>query len=141
MKPAHNVYDNIWELRQRGYPSKEQLVEVFTAKADVDLSPGEMTVLGKAVLVRSVEKFLRLVLHKTVSLPIYKCVVPRLNGQGGAIYYVVCCMDDYTYVFRGTFGYDGTGPHESALAEAVFEKVGFQLEVRDGDYLLGFSGA
>jgi len=37
-----------------------------------------------------------------------------------------------------TYGYCGTGPQESALIEACFEKIGFSFDVRCGGYLLNF---
>ena len=139
-KPKHNKFDNIWEIRQSGYPSKEQIADIFEKPyAGIDISdPQNVTGIGKGLIYHRVEDFIRTVLQKrSIKLPIWKIVIPLLEGKSGAIYYIVCCSD-YTFCFRGTFGYWGTGPHESALIEAIFEQHGLTFEVRDGDYLLNF---
>jgi hypothetical protein len=136
-KPDHNRYDNIWEIRQR-YPSAELLKEATSKVKAAEISADDFLKIGRALIFHDVKKFIRGVLQKRmIRLPIWKIVVPRLNGKSGAIYYIAC-GEDYNRVFRGTFGYCGTGPHESALIEAAFEAYELYFEVRDGDYLLGF---
>lgn len=137
-KPKHNQYDNIWEIRQSGYPSETQIQEVLEKPYfGTDISSSEVTKVGKGLVYRHIENFIRSVLCKTIRLPIWKIVIPNINGSSGAIYYIAEC-NIYNLIFRGTFGYWGTGPHESALIEAIFEKRGLFFEVRDGDYLLNF---
>jgi len=136
-KPKHNRFDNIWEIRQTGYPSERQIEEVLKKKAWFKRTYK----IGKAKMFDSVHHFIYTVARKSkIHLPIWKIVIPRLGrGQSrvGAIYYIVRTEKE-ALIFRGTYGYFGTGPHESALIEAAFEKLGFPFEVRDGDYLLSF---
>jgi hypothetical protein len=138
-KPRHNQYDNIWEIRQSGYPTTEQIKELLEKPyAGTDISGSEVQAIGKGLIYRHVEAFIRTVLLKrSIKLPIWKIVIPSLETKSGAIYYIVCC-DDGNFGFRGTFGYWGTGPHESALIETIFEQHKLYFEVRDGDYLLNF---
>jgi hypothetical protein len=137
LKPEHNRYDNIWEIRRR-YPSAELLKEMISKVRVAEISAEDFLQIGRALIFHDVKKFIRGVLQKRmIRLPIWKIVVPRLNGKTGAIYYIAY-GEDYNRIFRGTFGYCGTGPHESALIEAVFEAYELYFEVRDGDYLLGF---
>ena len=139
-KPKHNCFDNIWEIRQTGYPTKEQIAEIFEkAYVGIDISDSHnVTSIENGLIYHHVEDFIRTVLQKrSIKLPVWKIVIPSLEGKSGAIYYIVCC-DDYNFVFRGTFGYWGTGPHESALIETIFEQHDLFFEVRDGDYLLNF---
>lgn len=131
-KPKHNRYDNIYEIRQTGYPSNELMT-----RACKTLDIRERTKIGGAIVFRHVKEFISTVVNNTVRLPIWKIVIPRLDGHTGAIYYIAQ-IKEATLIFRGTYGYGGTGPHESALIEACFEKTGFYFEVRDGDYLLNF---
>lgn len=138
-KPKHNLHDNIWEIRQTGYPTKEQLLEAMKKVQVIDISTDDVTQIGGAYVFRDVEKFIHSVLQKHgVLLPIWKIVIPRLDGATGAIYYIAEIKDGFNHVFRGTYGYGGTGPHESALIEACFECCGLYFEVRDGDYFLNF---
>ena len=139
-KPKHNCFDNSWEIRQTGYPTKEQIAEIFEKPyVGIDISDSHnVTRIGKGLIYHHVKDFIKTVLlKKSIKLPIWKIVIPSLTVKSGAIYYIVCC-NDYTFVFRGTFGYWGTGPHESALIEEIFEQHGLTFEVRDGDYLLNF---
>lgn len=138
-KPKHNQYDNIWEIRQTGYPHKEMFERCTKPVQVIDISTPDVTQIGGAYIFRDVEKFIHAILQKHgVSLPIWKIVIPRLDAKTGAIYYIAEIKGGVNHVFRGTFGYGGTGPHESALIEACFEKFGLYFEVRDGDYLINF---
>ncbi len=68
----------------------------------------------------------------------YKVVIPR-NVSTGANYYIVHGVDKQGEVvafFRGTYGYAGTGPLQSAFVELAFKMLKIPLEIRDGDYLL-----
>ena len=137
-KPKHNRYDNIYEIRQTGYPSEEQFLEATKRVQVIDISTRDVTQIGRGLIFRDVRKFIHSVLQKGgIRLPIWKIVIPRLEGHTGAIYYVAEGKD-YNRIFRGTFGYGGTGPHESALIEACFEEHGLFFEIRGGDYLLNF---
>jgi len=137
-KPKHNRFDNIWEIRQTGYPPEHEVDRIFKTKPRFKRTAR----LGKARIFDDVHHFIRtvglyLASGRRVHLPAWKIVVPRLEGATGAIYYIVNA-EPRNLVFRGTFGYYGTGPHESALVEACFERLGLFFEVRDGDYLLSF---
>jgi len=69
-----------------------------------------------------------------VMLPLYRVFTPW--GPEGAVYYIFEDSRGYVHVFRGTYGYGGTGPHQSALIEAFVEKLGLPFVNRDGDHLL-----
>lgn len=134
-KPEHNRYDNIWEIRQTGYPTKEQMADAFNGST---ILTEQDTLIGRGLIFVRVENFISVISRKRdVRLPIWKIVIPDLDKSNGAIYYVAE-SPDYTRIFRGTYGYCGTGPHESALIEACFEKLGLTFKVRDGDFLLCF---
>jgi len=133
VKPRHNQHDNIWEIRQDDYPSMEQMQEAFNTLTAFR----EQTKVGGAIIFHDVREFISAVTKQSVRLPIWKIVIPRLEGHTGAIYYVAD-RKGANLIFRGTYGYYGTGPHESALIEACFESRGLYFEVRDGDDLLMF---
>ena len=94
----------------------------------------------KAVVVyyHTVWGFLKSVLKMTnFKFPVWKVICPRPdNPKVGAVYYIVKQDLSTSHVFRGTYGYYGTGCHESALIEKMFEMLKFPITVRDGDYLL-----
>jgi hypothetical protein len=89
-------------------------------------------------------------MRRAIKLPIWKILVPDLpppeKGKTGAVYYIVQTIRYraggveklQSLLFRATFGYYGTGPHEAALIEEVFERQHLPLELRSADYLLGF---
>ena len=84
------------------------------------------------------ESWLRaLVTAAAVKLPLWRVITPW--GSDGAVYYVFYDEEDRVHVFRGTYGYGGCGPHQSALIEAFIDRYlgGLYFENRDGDYLLG----
>jgi len=136
-EPQHNKYDNIFKIRQKGYPTEEQLAE---ALRDPKGQVGKIryTELGRGVIMHDIEAFLQRMARGNIKLPIWKILCPSLNREGGAIYYIFEDLDYHSFAFRGTYGYWGTGCHESAMIEALAEKLGLQFEVRDGDYLLNF---
>jgi hypothetical protein len=139
-KPKHNEYDNIWEIRQSGYPTDEQIKEILEKPyVGTDISGSEVQGIGKGLIYRNAESFIQTVIRKkSIHLPVWKILLPGLDDRKvGAVYYIVNC-DDYNFAFRGTYGYWGTGPHESALIEAIFESSKLFFEVRDGDFLLNF---
>ena len=137
-KPKHNKFDNIWEIRQTGYPSEELFLEATKQVQVIDISTRDVAQIGGALIFHDVRKFIHSILQKHgVKIPIWKIVIPQLERDNGAIYYIAECKD-YNRIFRGTYGYGGTGPHESALVEACFEKFGLCFEVRNGDYLINF---
>jgi len=141
LKPEHNQYDNIWEIRQKTYSNEDQVQQIIRElrkSQGYDISTPDVTQIGDALVFSDVKKFVGCTLGKHfIRLPVWKIVIPRLEGDAGSIYYVAETKD-YNYIFRGTYGYGGTGPHESALVEACFEKCGLSFEVRDGDYLINF---
>lgn len=86
------------------------------------------------------EDFIRFVVRlESFKLPVFKVVIPC--GHTGANFYVVEGKtrkgEKVIAFFRGTYGYGGEGPHQSALVEKFFEILRVPLEVRCGDYLLG----
>jgi len=146
--PAWNLYDNIWGIMKT--LSTEQwnqrfLDEIAAAKAMKERA----TVRGKARIHRTVGSFLNAIRNRPIRLPCWKIIIPHLQGkdQTGSIYYVVNTPEGGTaagtnHIFRGTFGYGGTGPHESALIEWFVTKTrNCFFEIRDGDFLLGFMEA
>ena len=83
-------------------------------------------------------RFLAQEIH-VFKVPAFKVVIPC--GETGANYYVVegktVTNENVIAYFRGTYGYGGSGPHQSALVEKFFELIHLKLETRCGDYLLG----
>jgi hypothetical protein len=140
--PEWNRYDNIFDVMES--QTTEQLNNQFeeAIRGKPDRHPPR---IGKAVFHITLGTFLRAVSGKAMRLPLWKIVIPDLDNQmQGAIYYVVNTIEGGTaagtnHIFRGTFGYWGTGPHESALIEWFLTKIrGGWFEIRNGDYLLSF---
>jgi len=75
---------------------------------------------------------------KVVKLPVFKVVVPC--GPVGANYYIVRGEivegREVIVFFRGTYGYSGAGPHQSAFVEKFFKLFRYPIQTRCGDYLL-----
>jgi len=72
-----------------------------------------------------------------VKLPVFKVVVPC--GSTGANYYIVNGErfgKEVIAFFRGTYGYAGTGPHQSAFIEKFFKLFRYPMQTMSGDYLL-----
>lgn len=130
----HNQFDNIDRIRLDGYPTEEQIIGVLNRPTSM-----RQVKIGRTIILRDVAAFIQTINRsKSVKIPIWKIVLPRLGEwTQGAIYYIVE-TNNGNLAFRGTYGYCGTGPHESALVEAYLEKAKYRLEVRDGDYLLEF---
>jgi len=154
--PAWNLYDNIWDIMKT--LSTEQWDQRFVDEiASAKAMKERATVRGKARIHRTVGSFLNAIRKKPIRLPCWKIVIPHLPSRNlqegmsqlleGSIYYVVNTPEGGTaagtnHLFRGTFGYAGTGPHESALIEWFLTKTrGCYFEIRDGDFLLGFMEA
>lgn len=141
-KPQHNKYDNIHEIRMM--MPKGTVTDVVDSEVRL---PKRTERIGRAVLYGSVGHFVRDILRRhEMSLPAWKIVLSHLGTPDkGDIFYVAEVKlrkdsKEYTpLIFRGTFGYLGTGPHESACVEEVFDNMGIPLELRgDGDILLSF---
>lgn len=137
-KPEWNSFDNIWEIRQKHPVSPEELERIikgnaFPYKWDLEFA----TKIGDTYLIDTVDFFIHLIAKtKRIRLPVWKVVCPRLdNPAQGAIYYIIKGEKD-NLMFRGTYGYWDTGPHESAKIEQFLETLKLPIEVRDGDYLL-----
>ena len=131
-KPEHNKYDNIWEIRKKG--------NLVLTKTMNRLEPRRL----KFYEARDPETFLwAIIKSQSFHLPIWKVVVPNLDEprtMSGAIYYIVRLVKDERkkmVMFRGTFNYGGSGPHQSALIEEYLSAVNYPIEVRSADYLLG----
>jgi len=135
-KPEWNRYDNIFEVMQNQTVEQlnDQLREAF------DKAKHKHKHNAQVVLHHDIECFLTAVHSIEVRLPLWKIVIPELDQPShGAIYYVVETVRHEKHIFRGTFGYFGSGPHESALVEYLMTRVRHcWFEVRSGDYLMGF---
>jgi len=81
---------------------------------------------------------------RSFRLPIWAFIAPLTPEKStvGAIYWAVDNPNgrDEIWLTRTTFGYGGTGPHQSAVILEFFEKRGIPIEARTGDYLLRFLG-
>lgn len=139
VKPLCNKYDNIWEIRQGGSPSPERVEQVLTQKSEW---PVRTSRLGKGIIYSHVENFLYAAAKasKILELKVWKIMCPDLDKpEEGSIYYIVTTKQSNKQrnrICKATYGYWGEGPHQAALIEACFEKLGLKIEVRDGDYLL-----
>jgi len=134
-KPEHNRFDNIFEIRQT---ILSQQVNGFLSNLQTHIiNQDRVTEIGGALIYCDVKDFIHATLSSKTKLPIWKIVIQRLDGNTGAIYYI-SESENYNRIFRGTFGYGGTGPHQSAWIESCFEKFNLPFEVRGGDYLLNF---
>ena len=75
---------------------------------------------------------------RVVKLPVFKVVIPC--GSMGANYYIVRGEivegREVIVFFRRTYGYAGTGPHQSAFVEKFFKLFKYPIQTRCGDYLL-----
>jgi len=132
-KPEHNKHDNIFEIRKI-YPHIDDAI----AQAIVGKVPRSPRRVGNALIHDHVESFIRRIRQGNFKLPVWKIVIPDLEQENGVIYYVLQETQGSNNIFRGTYGYGGTGPHESALVEEVLIRMNCTIEVRNGDYLLGF---
>jgi hypothetical protein len=134
-RPEWNRYDNIYDIRMSGHPSSREIERALTKR------PGQSSTLslGRGLIYSSAEGFIYDVAHaKLAKSPIWKIVIPRLDGHDVGTIYYVAEEGSSSLAYRAAYGYWGTGPHEAALIEACFEQVGFRFEVRDGGCLLGF---
>jgi len=79
---------------------------------------------------------------RSFRLPIWAFIAPLTPEKStvGAIYWAVDNPDgrDEIWLTRTTFGYGGTGPHQSAVILEFFERLGGRIEVRSVDCLLGW---
>jgi hypothetical protein len=132
-KPKHNEFDNIFEIR-KNYPHIEEKI----AEALVGRLPRPPRTVGRAMIHVDVESFIRRLRQSNFKLPVWKIVIPDLGQKNGFIYYVIQGVNERNHIFKGTYGYSGTGPHESALVEEVLERMNCMVEIRSGDYLLRF---
>jgi len=135
-KPEWNKFDNIWEIRQTYKLAKQEVLTILGGKRPYCR---ELPVhLGRALIFRHVEGFIFAVSQqKKFELPVWKILCPDLEQRDkGAIYYVVRAPIG-NFVFRGTYGYRGVGPHQSALVETYFHEIlGASFAVRDADYFI-----
>lgn len=134
-KPKHNRYDNIWEIRSEGYPTKSQLADAIAYRprlGDIMSYAG-----GRILCYRSEEAFCSTLIRGRFKLPIWKVILPEPNASMGIIYYAAEDAEGRLHLFRGTYGYRGVGPHQSAFIEAFIEDVlGLSPELRGGDLLI-----
>ena len=143
-KPKHNQFDNIYEIRNSpGFKARFRdflrNVEKMSPERFVD-EAHRTTLIYYYYL--TPEAWIRsLISRASVSLPIWKILVPDSpSSTVGAIYYIFKDSSGVAHVFRGTYGYGGCGPHESACIEEFLEKSGYPIELRGGDYLLNILG-
>lgn len=138
-KPEHNRYDNIYEIRMEHKYGERALKQFFEELRHVESDYFVLRPRKPVFYHKEPESFLK-ALTKGFHAPVWKIVIPRLEEpHTGSIYYIAR-TDDAIHVFRGTFGYWGVGPHQSALIEEFLDRLGVPVEVRDGDYLLGLLG-
>lgn len=135
-KPKWNRYDNIFEII-RDTPTRVMNENIEDA---IKRSLHRGYLYGKAYIHREPGSFISNMRRGSVLMPVWKIMVPGLDKPSvGAIYYVYQRgKDGETHIFRGTFGYGGTGPHESAMIEYEMTRRHLQIEIRDVDALLGF---
>jgi len=132
-KPEHNKFDNIFEIRSKPFGWEDRIAEAMVGRV-----PRQPRRVGNALIHDDVESFVRRIRQGRFLLPVVKILMPELDFNSGSIYYVLRGKDEPNHIFRGTFGYGGTGPHESALVEEVLERMNCMMELRSGDYLLSF---
>ena len=138
-KPKHNAFDNIWEIRKsRGFLTR---CEDFLR--EVERIPERVVDEARSYMLSYIyyltpEAWVRSLINRiSVKLPIWKILIPDVPGASvGAIYYIFKDEKGVAHLFRGTFGYGGCGPHESAMIEEFLERKGYPIELRGGDYLL-----
>jgi len=141
-KPKHNMFDNIYELRMRNGYGRRMLEEILRTKPWVNAY--EIRAPAKPLFYHaSPGSFIHAVLRlKSIKHPVWKVIVPPMKEAGfpaGSIYYIVE-SEDCIHFFRGTYDYEGSGPHQSAVVEEFFDRLGFTLELRTADYLLSLLG-
>lgn len=144
-KPEHNKYDNIFEIRQERQDSLMYKIEDELRRGDID---DYFPIKEGIYYYRSLGGFFKRVLlfmtDKGIDLPVLKIVCPHLEWNIGAIYYIV--RHDKTReraVYRGTYGYRGTGCHESACIEEFLHRIKITpscIKLLDADRLLGALG-
>jgi len=146
--PEYNKYDNIWQIKKEHPEPIENIKAYMEGKTKhglrITFFKGGSRVKN-TYKVRHAPYFIHLVWRIAkklgIELPIWKAVCPDLDRPDqGSIYYIVHYRTkkgkDRALMFRGTYGYWGTGPHESALIEQFFEHLKWPIEVRGPDYLL-----
>lgn len=133
-----NEYDNLAKIKASMKITSETIKRIVSAPIKITRIDTDKAII---FYYHTVEGFLRSIYRlPTFSLPAWKVICPRLdNPKIGSIYYIVK-SNKYSHVFRGTYGYSGTGCHESALIEKIFEKNNWNFAIRDGDYLLTILG-
>ena len=138
-KPKHNRFDNIWEIRRSpGFRTRfgDFLRDVERLDPERFVNEARRTTLTYYYYLTP-EAWIRALISRRVQLPVWKILIPDSpEAKIGAIYYVFKDSSGMAHVFRGTYGYGGSGPHESAFIEEFLSKTGYTLELRGGDYLL-----
>ena len=137
VKPKHNAFDNIYEIRRT--PGFEVRFEDFLKDVSLErLGENARTYMLTYIYYLTPEAWIKSLISKArVSLPIWKILIPDSPSSTiGAIYYIFKDEKGVAHVYRGTYGYGGCGPHESALIEEFLERNGYPIELRGGDYLL-----
>jgi len=78
-----------------------------------------------------------------LEVPIWKVIIPGIRdgmiSYTGANYYIMRSPKKIVF-FRGTYGYGGTGVHQSAFIEKALKMLRLPIDERDGDYLLTLLG-
>lgn len=117
-------------LEELKKPLNEKAIQKIPIRDNIE----RLCALTAEDFVRYIDKRLR-----AIKIPVYKVVIPC--GAIGANYYIVEGVSreekDTIVFFRGTYGYGGQGPHESAFVETYFNKIlGIKMKILCGDYLL-----
>jgi len=139
LQELKSLYDHLNTLRE-GYA--EQELEEILSNRKVGINRTYHRV-GRACIFPDPEYFVQQVAKlERIDIPIFAIITPFTldKNSPGAIYWVVQKPDgrDENWLTRTTYGYGGTGPHQSAVILELFERSKTPIEVRTGDYLLGF---
>jgi len=120
--------------------SEDEFKDFLKRSVDVRLTHYELIPKKPIKYLESPEQLVKAVTTNIVRRPVWKIVCPDVEtARTGANYYIVE-THDAVYVFRGTYGYSGTGPRESALVEKALEYHKIPIEVRSADYMLAVLG-
>lgn len=134
-------FRTVEEIRKR--IGRQRIQEILAKMLRGELKE-EFTPLTPRTLIKyhkTVESFIYSVLiSKTIKLPVFRVFTP-IDNYTGAVYYIIKTLDEQNrtviHVFRGTYGYYGSGPHDSAVIEEFLDEMDLIPENRSGDYLLG----
>jgi len=145
LRELKSLYDHLNKLRE-GYAERE-LKEILSRPDRFYQKPHRLGIWSRLTRIfPDPEYFVKKVSKlKSFTIPVFAIITPFELGKDspGAIYWIVLnpnANNGVRWVTRTTYGYGGTGPHQSAVILEFFEKRGIPIEARTGDYLLRFLG-